>query len=134
VSFEYVIQQGGGFEDLVLEAFDGTVGGVGAASGGCTAGVGGCLGTTGRVQFNSAAWLTGTLDFTATSTSTTLRFSDFSGPLESGADTGSTNWALDAVSVVQTGGGGSAVPEPSTMALLGAGLMGILARQRAKAR
>src|SRR5436309_1539687 len=55
-------------------------------------------------------------DFTATSTSTTLRFSDFSG-LETFGDHFTTNWALDAVSVTQTSGA-PGVPEPSTFTLM----------------
>jgi len=118
VSFQYVIQQGGGFEDLVGEALDGAVSAIGSNSAGCTVGSGGCLANSGRVQFNNTAWVTRTLDFTATSTSTTLRFSDFSGVLDPGSHS-STNWALDAVSVTQTSGGpGPGVPEPSTFTLM----------------
>jgi len=116
VSFQYVIQQGSGFEDLVAEALNGAVSAIGTNSAGCTVGSGGCLANSGRVQFNNTAWVTRTLDFTATSTSTTLRFSDFSGVLETGSDPFTTNWALDAVSVTQTSGGG--VPEPSTFTLM----------------
>jgi len=43
VSFQYVIQQGSGFEDLAAEALDGAVSTIGSNSGGCTAGSGGCL-------------------------------------------------------------------------------------------
>src|SRR6266849_4844575 len=86
VSFQYVIQQFTGLEDLVAEALNGAVSAIGTNSAGCTVGSGGCLANTGRVQFNNTAWVTRTLDFTATSTSTTLRFSDFSGVLETGSD------------------------------------------------
>ena len=116
VSFQYVIQQGSGFEDLVAEVLNGAVSAIGSNSAGCTVGSGGCLANTGRVQFNNTAWVTRTLDFTATSTSTTLRFSDFSG-LETFGDPFTTNWALDAVSVTQTSAA-PGVPEPSTFTLM----------------
>jgi hypothetical protein len=116
VSFQYVIQQGSGFEDLVAEVLNGAVSTIGSNSAGCTVGNGGCLANTGTVRFNNTAWVTRTLDFTATSTSATLRFSDFSG-LESFGDPFSTNWALDAVSVTQTSGA-PGVPEPSTFTLM----------------
>jgi hypothetical protein len=131
VSFQYVIQQGAGLEDLVAEALDGTVSSLGTNSAGCTVGVGGCLATTGRIQFNNVAWVTTTLDFAASSASTTLRFSDFSG-LETPSDHGSTNWALDAVSVAQTGGGAT-VPEPSTFALMSVAALAALGLRRRKA-
>ena len=51
-----------------------------------------------------------------TGTPTTLRLSDFRGALETGGDHNSTNWALDAVSVTQTGG--AAAPEASTFTLM----------------
>ena len=111
-----MIQQGSGFEDLVAEALNGAVSAIGSNSAGCTVGSGGCLANSGRVQFNNTAWVTRTLDFTATSTSTTLRFSDFSG-LETFGDHFTTNWALDAVSVTQTSGA-PGVPEPSTFTLM----------------
>ncbi len=116
VSFQYVIQQGNGLEDLVAEVLNGAVSAIGSNSAGCTVGSLGCLANTGRVQFNNTAWVTRTLDFTATSTSATLRFSDFSG-LESFGDQFTTNWGLDAVSVTQTGGT-PGVPEPSTFTLM----------------
>src|SRR5207253_561039 len=53
VSFQYVIQQGSGFEDLVAEALNGAVSAIGSNSAGCTVGSGGCLANTGRVQFNN---------------------------------------------------------------------------------
>jgi len=116
VSFQYVIQQGSGFEDLVAEMLNGAVSAIGSNSAGCTVGSGGCLANSGRVQFNNTAWVTRTLDFTATSTSTTLRFSDFSG-LETFGDHFTTNWGLDVVSVTQTSAV-PGVPEPSTFTLM----------------
>jgi hypothetical protein len=121
VSFQYVIQQGAGFEDLVLDVLNGPVSGVATNSAGCT-GSPGCLASTGTVRFNTTAWVTRTLDFTATVPSTSLRFSDFSG-LEP-SDHIFTNWGLDAVSVTQTGGP-TAVPEPSGLALIVCGLAAI---------
>jgi len=121
VSFQYVIQQGNGFEDLVADVLGGTVSGVATNSSGCT-GSPGCLASTGTVRFNTSAWVTRTLDFTAVATSTSLRFSDFSG-LEP-SDHVFTNWGLDAVSVTQTGGP-SAVPEPSGLGLAVTGLAAV---------
>lgn len=76
------------------------------------------------------AWGNGiTLVFTATTTSTTLRFTDLSGPGTGPGDgTFDINWGLDNVSLSET-------PEPGTFAVLGVGL-GILAliRKRAVAR
>ena len=132
VTFQYVIQQGSGFEDLVADVLDGPVAGVSMDSSGCSGGA--CLATTGDVKFNNLAWVTASLDFTAASTSTTLRFSDFSGVFESVGDHASTNWALDAVSVIQTSSGPtsgpSTVPEPSTAALLILGTAAALALRR----
>ena len=124
VSFQYAVQQGAGFEDLVLDVFSGAVSGVSADSAGCTGGPG-CLASTGTVRFNSAAWATRTLDFLATVPSTSLRFSDFSGIFEP-SDHTFTNWALDAVSVTQTSGPPSgATPEPSGLALVACGLAAV---------
>jgi hypothetical protein len=65
VSFQYVIQQGPEFEDLQVDALDGTT-----------------VLATKPIRFNNAAWVTATLDFTATSMSTILRFSDTLAPLD----------------------------------------------------
>ena len=75
-------------------------------------------------SFNSLAnnWFSGlTLAFTATSTSTTLRFTDAT----SLANTPPVNWGLDNVTV-------GSVPEPASFGLLalGAGLLGLCARRR----
>ena len=43
VSFQYVIQQFTGLEDLVAEVFNGAVSAIGTNSAGCTVGSGGCL-------------------------------------------------------------------------------------------
>lgn len=70
-----------------------------------------------------------TLQFTATSTSTTLRFIDQSiGGSGPGNGTFDINWGLDNVNV-------SAIPEPGTSAIfaLGLGILGIF-RKRARAR
>jgi hypothetical protein len=131
ISFQYVIQQGSGLEDLVADVLDGTAAGVSTDSNGCSGPA--CLATTGDIKFNNAAWVTATLDFIASSTSTTLRFSDFSGVLESAADHVSTNWALDAVSVTETSGPTgvpTGVPEPSTVALVSLGSLAALALRR----
>lgn len=118
VSFQYLIQQGSGFEDLVADVLNGVVSGVSSNSGGCSGA--GCLTTTGTVRFNNTAWATRTLDFTAVGPSTSLRFSDFSGVLESTDHIG-TNWGLDAVSVTQTSGP-TGTPEPLGLALFVSGL------------
>lgn len=101
VGFQYVIQQGSEFEDLKVEALDGAN-----------------VLATNSIGFNNKAWLTSTLDFTATGIATTLRFSDNTGVGHPGTG-GSTNWALDAVTVVQPNG--PAVPEPASFSLLGLG-------------
>ncbi|MEO5922194.1 MAG: PEP-CTERM sorting domain-containing protein [Bryobacteraceae bacterium] len=60
----------------------------------------------------SGIWNSGlTLTFTATSSSTTLRFTDATSP----ANSPPVNWGLDAVSVAP-------VPEPTTFGLVGLGL------------
>jgi hypothetical protein len=121
VSFQYLIQQGSGFEDLVADVLNGTVSGVSTSSTGCSGP--GCLATTGDVRFSNSAWATRTLDFTAIGPSTSLRFSDFSGVFEPTDHIG-TNWGLDAVSVTQTGGQ-SGTPEPTGLALVISGLAAV---------
>src|SRR5215472_9275472 len=82
----------------------------------------------------NTAWVTNTLNFTATGTSTTLRFSDTTGAVDPGTGF-STNWALDAVSVTQIGGGpGPGTPEPSTFALAGLGTLATLWSLRRRSR
>jgi Protein of unknown function (DUF642)/PEP-CTERM motif len=95
VSYQYVIQQGLEEQGLEVDLLDGV----------------NTLATD-SFTFDNTDWLTASLDFTAASSSTTLRFSD------TAPNAGfSTNWALDAVSVTQTNGG-IATPEPSSFALL----------------
>jgi hypothetical protein len=130
VGFQYLVQQGSGFEDLVLDAFNGVVSGVSSSSTGCTVGGAGCLATSGRVQFNNTAWVTRTLDFTATGTTSTIRFSDFSGVFEP-VDNFAVNWGLDAVSVTQIGGA-PGVPEPSTVVLVGLGGLAVVCKRLVK--
>jgi PEP-CTERM motif/Protein of unknown function (DUF642) len=107
VTFQYVVQQGFEFEDLKAEALNGAA-----------------VLASNPIRFNNTAWVTATLDFIATGPSTTLRFSDTTGAVDPGFGN-STNWALDAVSV--TGPASGAVPEPSSMALVGLGGLAALA-------
>ncbi len=128
ITYQYVIQQGTGFEDLVLDVLSGAVSALATNSAGCT-GDPGCLASSGDTKFNNLDWITHSLDFTASSASTTIRFSDFSGTLESQNDSVFTNWGLDAVTISQTSG--ASAPEPSTMALLAlAGIMAVQWRRR----
>ena len=101
VGFQYVIQQGPEFEDLRVQALNGTT-----------------VLASNAIRFNNTAWVTSILNFTAASNSTTLRFSDTTGAVDPGTGF-STNWALDAVTVTQQGG--TTVPEPSTLILVGFG-------------
>jgi Protein of unknown function (DUF642)/PEP-CTERM motif len=111
VTFQYVVQQGPQFEDLMVQALNGAT-----------------VLASNSIRFNNTGWVTSTLDFTAASTSTTLRFSDITGVADPGLGT-STNWALDAVTLAQVGG--SAVPEPSSWALAALGsLVGVALRKR----
>jgi len=102
VTFQYLIQQGLEFESLLAQALNGAT----------------VLGSDTEI-FNNTAWVTKAFSFTATSSATTLRFSDNTGAALPGTGSG-TNWALDAVTVTQTGGPtGGAVPEPSGFAMMG---------------
>ena len=121
VSFYYLIQQGLGFEDWTVDALDGINN----------------LATKSQ-RFNNTAWAQATLPFTAASTQSTLRFTDGSG-VESPSDQGSTNWALDLVTVTDLGGPATGVPEPAQVIVTGAGLflfgvMRRIARARIKER
>jgi hypothetical protein len=104
VSFQYVIQQGPEFEDLLAEVLNGA-----------------SVLTNAAIRFNNQAWVTRTMTFTAASAATTLRFSDATGAVDPGSG-GSTNWALDAVTVTQTSGppGVPGVPEPASFLLVAA--------------
>ena len=111
VGFQYLVQQGFEFEDLKVSALDGAT-----------------VLASNSIRFNDRAWVTSGLNFTADSSSTTLRFSDTTGAVDPGFGL-STNWALDAVTV--SGQDVSRVPEPSTLALAGLGLAAFLLRRAA---
>lgn len=125
ISFQHVIQQGTGNEDLILDILNGAISAPpgGADPAPCT-GSPDCLATTGRVQFNNSAWVTRTIDFVAAGPTTTARFFDASGNFETTSDHSSTNWALDAVTVTELAGPPtgvpSGVPEPATWPLIAA--------------
>ena len=112
VTFQYLIQQGLEFEDLKAQVLDGAV----------------PLATT-SIRFNNRDWVTTTMNFTAGSSSTTLRFSDTTGAVDPGVGF-STNWGLDAVTVTRTDVVG--VPEPSTFALLALGGLAALVSRRSR--
>jgi hypothetical protein len=118
VTFQYVIQQGIEFEDLLAEALNGST-----------------VLASNAIRFNNQGWLTATLDFAATGPTTTLRFSDTTGAVDPGTGFG-TNWALDAVTVTQTGGptpGPTATPEPATFGLAAAAVCVCLLKRRSDA-
>lgn len=118
VSFQYVAQQGGGspeFQDLELDVLNGA----------------NLFATSNPIRFNDIAWVTRTLNFTALSTSTTIRFSDITGA--SGDSGVFPNWALDAVTVTQLSAA-PATPEPSTLALVAFGSLAALWLRRTKSR
>jgi Protein of unknown function (DUF642)/PEP-CTERM motif len=111
VSYQYLIQQGSEQEALEVDALNG-----------------GTTLATNAFLFSNTSWTTGTLQFTATGTSSTLKFSDNTGSALPGVGV-STNWALDAVTVTQT----NATPEPASFVLAGLGaVMVVLRRRRAK--
>lgn len=117
LSFQYVIQQGSGFEDWTVDLLNGAS----------------TLATKSQ-QFNTQDWVTTTLDFTAGSTSTLLRFTDTSGLNESPGDHFSTNWALDAVKITDLGSGSgpSPVPEPRLVWLLGLSVAALAGYRRVR--
>jgi hypothetical protein len=111
VSYQYLIQQGLEQEALEVDVFNG-----------------GTMLATNALTFSNTSWATGTLQFTATGTSSTLQFSDETGSVLPGVGA-ATNWALDAVTVTQT----NATPEPGSFVLAGlGGLMVVFRRRRAK--
>ena len=112
VSFQYVAQQNPnpGPQRLLAEVLNGS-----------------SVLNSSQIRFTNVAWITTSFSFTASTTSTTLRFSDNQNvPVDGFA--GGENWALDAVTVTQTSQG-SGVPEPSTFALA-AGALAVLAYRR----
>jgi hypothetical protein len=104
-SIDYLIaiqQNVGPGQSMKVEAFDGST----------------LLGSTAATDFLNTALTAGpTLHFTATSGSTTLRFTD----LTSLANSAAANWGLDTVTVQFTPPATSGVPEPSTWFLATAG-------------
>jgi hypothetical protein len=101
------------FEDLLAEALNGAA----------------VLGSQ-AIRFSNTAWVVSNFNFVAAGASTTLRFSDTTGAVDPGLG-GGTNWALDAVSVVQTGGP-PGVPEPASLAPVALVLAALAARRRAR--
>jgi len=88
--------------------------------------------TVSLASHDNTSWMYVTHDFVATATTETLSF------LATGTPTGVPPFAfLDGVSLVAaSGGGGSGVPEPATMALLMSGLLvggSVLSRRRNRA-
>ena len=114
VSFQYVIQQGFEFEDLRVAALNGA-----------------SVLATNDIRFNNTAWATSTLNFTAASSATTLRFSDILGLVDPNLGF-STNWGLDAVTVTRLDA--TTVPEPSTLAFVSLGGLAALVLRRAWSR
>ena len=113
VTFQYVLQQGTEFEDLLAETLNVTT-----------------VLAPRAIRFNNLRWVTQPLDFTATGTSTTLRFTDTTGVVDPALGN-STNWALDAVTVVRTDVTG--VPEPSSLTFVGLGsLAAFVLRKRTR--
>ena len=80
-----------------------------------------------QIKFTNVAWITASFSFTASTTSTTLRFSDTQDVPVNGIAL-NEDWALDSITVTQSSQG-SGVPEPSTFALA-AGALAFLAYRR----
>jgi len=115
LSFQFVTQQGPEFESLIADVLDGSSNVL----------------NTDTETFNSTAWVTKTFTFTATTASSTVRFTDNTGNLPGNLGNG-TNWALDAVTVSDLSS--TATPEPSSVALFGLGFFGMAARRRRAAK
>lgn len=112
VSFFYVIQQGGGFEDWIAEVLNGATP------------------LTSQSQlFNNQAWQNFTFNFVAASASSTLRFTDNSGAV-SPADSNGTNWGLDLVTVTDLTAPPATAPEPADLLLIATGLAAVAAIRR----
>lgn len=102
VDYRVTLQQGGEAQSMKVEAFDGAT----------------LLGSASDSNFANTNWVTGPpLTFIATSSATTLIFTDLSGPVY-------TNWGLDAVTVTQS------VPEPSILLLISSSLIGLVGLKR----
>jgi hypothetical protein len=100
VAFWLVVQQGSDPESVLAEALDGAT----------------TIGSSSLDNFTNPDWFAGPgLSFTATSASTTLRFTDTT------VGGFSANWGLDAVTV----DAGGAAPEPASLTLLGGALLAI---------
>jgi hypothetical protein len=97
VTFQYLVQQGTIGQDLRVDLTDSSA--VNLASD--------------PIAFTNTTWTLSSLNFTATTTSTTISFTDTT-PL---ANTGGANWALDAVTVA------TSAPEASTSGMVGIGLV-----------
>lgn len=83
------------------------------------------LGTQSSSIPEDSAWVLHTFAFTATGSSSTIRFTDTSDAAAAFND----NWALDAVSV-SVGEGTAGTPEPATLSLISLGLLAMVGARR----
>jgi len=74
----------------------------------------------------SSSWVAQTMTFTATAASETLSF------FATGSNGQPPFLLLDGISLTQNTSGGTSVPEPGSIALLGAGLVGFMAIRRSR--